>query len=165
MHGLSKRPLILAHGFAQEDGGGSLSVAARYTADALLPVEPASVVSWEWKVEAYDVAFGVQVLYDDGQGWREVGGGLAGTAEGELPAAGVSVGGSYTATAPGVLRLRWDNTHALLRSKTVVYSVRCESASEEGVPPEPEVEPEPAPEPRTAEEIGGGGLTRLTLMA
>ena len=139
-------------------------MAARYTADALLPVEPANVVSWEWKVEAYDVAFGVQGLYDDGQGWREVGGGLAGTAEGELTAAGVSVGGSYTATAPGVLRLRWDNTHALLRSKTVVYSVRCESASEEGVPPskaseeeEPEMmEPEPAPEPRTAEEIGGG---------
>ena len=84
------------HGFVQEDGGGSLSVAARYTADALLPVEPANVVSWEWKVEAYDLGFGVQVLYDDGQlcaarvmwpvylGWFDNARHEAGQADGQL---------------------------------------------------------------------------------
>lgn len=130
-------------------GGGELSVPARWHADACVAVQPGQTARWSWSVVKYDVGFHADVLLDKStSGWKSVPIGMPETGEalaaGDLTSEGLKVGGSYTATEPVVLRLRWDNAHAWTTKKTVNYTLVVESTDTLGTEGQAQPEPQPA---------------------
>ncbi len=131
-------------------GGGELSVPARWHADACVAVQPGQTARWSWSTVKYDVGFHADVLSDSvATGWEAVPTGVSESgkaiAAGDLVGEGVRIDGSYAATEPVVLRLRWDNAHAWTTSKTVNYRLVIDG--EGGVGPAGDGAAEPEPEP------------------
>lgn len=131
-----------------EGGGGELPVPARWHADACAAVQPGQTARWSWSVAKHDVGFHADVISDSAtSGWQAVPIGLSGSGEavaaGALTGEGVTVGGSYAATEPVVLRLRWDNSHAWTTSKSVNYTLAIEGVDAAG---SGAAQPEPEPE-------------------
>lgn len=109
------------------DRAGSVTVPARDHADIHAVIFAGQTARWEWSVEAHDVGCTVRFLSDGGWSsqlmqvppptstaslWAAAGSG-----------AHAPISGEHEASEDGVLVLSWDNTHSLMRSKTVKYSV------------------------------------------